>query len=297
MAQSRMVTALLLQRLAVWQGLVVLVASAVISVTVANAAPGLDALYAPYKNILQQHLREKSLPGGGLVSAFDYQAAVDNPHTKKLLQRQRKALADFNLDRLEGKYEAIAFWLNAYNFFMIAHILEERPGGELVNSVWDYGGRYNPFQDNIFQRRLFTVGGRRYSLDQIEKDILLGDEYRQKGWKEARVHFAVNCAAVGCPPLRAEPYTANNVDALLTENTHRALNTECHMHIEDDKLHLSEIFDWYQQDFIQEAGSVRGFLKRYTDKKRHRQIDNARRIRYIEYDWSLNRPENIPAFR
>lgn len=75
---------------------------------------------------------------------------------------------------------ANAFWINAYNFFMVAHLLQERPDGGLVDSVWDYGGRYNPLRDNVFQRERFTVDGEAYSLDGIEKDTLTFAKNRSK---------------------------------------------------------------------------------------------------------------------
>lgn len=261
-----------------------------------RSKPSIESLYGPYSELLQDYVKEKVLESGGLVSAFRYREASSDPRTADLLQRQRAMLSAFDPGMLQEKYEAIAFWLNAYNFFMIAHILDEQPDGEIVESVWDYGGRYNPFQSSIFERKLFSVGERRYSLDEIEKEILLGDEYRRKGWKEARAHFAVNCASVGCPPLRRELYTPGNVDKLMSENTRRALRTDRHMRIKDDAVWLSEIFDWYEKDYIEEAGSVRKFIKMYTDDERHGPIEEAR-IRYISYDWRLNKPSNFSEFR
>lgn len=256
----------------------------------------MEAVFQPYGEILAGYLEEAALDDGGLASAFHYREALADGATRERIQVQRGRLAGFDPGRLQDKESAIAFWLNAYNFLMIAHILDERPDGELVDSVWDYGGRYNPFRPNVFEREMFDIGGRQYSLDGIEKGTLLGDTFQEKGWKEARVHFAVNCASVGCPPLRDRPYTAANVEDLLTENTRRALLTERHMRIDGETLHLTSLFDWYEQDFAEEAGSVRDFLKRYTDEARHPAIDGAADIRFIDYDWALNSPANDPAF-
>jgi hypothetical protein len=121
------------------------------------------------------------------------------------LTSQRNALAAFDLSSLEGEAESIAFWINAYNFFMLNKILTDRPDGNLVESVWDYGGRVNPFVDNVFEREKFVIDGEKYSLNQMEKEILLGQDYAERGWKDARVHFAVNCASVGCPPWQRIP--------------------------------------------------------------------------------------------
>jgi len=111
---------------------------------------------------------------------------------------------------------------------------------------------------------MFEIGGDDYSLSGIEKEILLGAAFEEKGWKEARVHFTVNCASVGCPPLRETIYTSDNIDELMTENTRLALNTDRrHLRVEGDTLHLTELFKWYEQDFVDEGGSVRGFISEW----------------------------------
>lgn len=255
------------------------------------------ALYSDYAELLDAHLTEKRTAGGGLVSAFDYRAALDDEETSERLARQRSKLASFDPDSLDSREASTAFWLNAYNFFMIAHILEERPDGELVDSVWDYGGRYNPFRGNVFERELFEIGGEDYSLDEMEKDILLGEGFEARGWKDARVHFAVNCASVGCPPLRESIYTASNVDELLEENTRRAMRTDYHLRVDDETLRLSSLFDWYESDFVRAAGSVRDFVREYASEETGAAMESTQNIEYIDYDWALNRPENFPEFQ
>ncbi|MFC4257480.1 DUF547 domain-containing protein [Marinobacter lacisalsi] len=256
-----------------------------------------ERLFSPYQKLLDQHLIEHQPDDGGLVTAFNYDAALAHPDTDSLLDDQRKRLAKVDPSGLDDRNQAIAFWLNAYNFFMIDQILTERPDGELISSVWDYGGRVNPFTKNIFERPLFNVGGEDYSLDQMEKDILLGEEYGRKGWKEARVHFAVNCASVGCPPLRQQIYTADNLEQLLAENTRLAFNTPRHLEIAGSNLRLTELFDWYKADFEDEAGSVRAFVRKWADDEVAEAVSQTSAIEYIDYDWSLNRPGNFPELR
>lgn len=256
-----------------------------------------DELYSPYQELLSRYLVEQALPGGGLVSAYDYPAALNDADVAGILDRQRQALAAFDPDRLTGQAESVAFWINAYNFFMLDQILSEQPKGELVTSVWDYGGRVNPFVDNVFERETFVVGGESYSLDGIEKGLLLGDAYRQRGWKDARVHFAVNCASVGCPPLRKQVYTADNLEPLLAENTRRALATARHLTVEDGQLYLSDLFKWYRQDFEQASGSLRGFVLDWADDRVARAVAETDDLEFQGYDWALNRPENFPELQ
>lgn len=254
-------------------------------------------LYQPYQQILDQFLIEKDLAGGGLVSAFDYEAAVSQDETGQSLTKQRQTLASFDLSRLEGEAESVAFWLNAYNFFMLDQILTERPDGRLVGSVWDYGGRINPFVDSVFEREKFVIDGQEYSLNQMEKEILLGDEYAEKGWKDARVHFAVNCASVGCPPLRDMIYTADNLEGLLAENTRRGFLTDRHLRVEGDTLYVTELFKWYEEDFEEAEGSRKAFIGKWVDSSLAERVAGTSALEFIEYDWDLNSPANFPEFR
>ena len=253
--------------------------------------------FDPFQRLLAQHLTESTTTDGGLVSAFDYEAALASSQTDGLLADQRDRLEDFDTGTLEGEAESVAFWLNAYNFFMIDQILTERPDGELVDSVWDYGGRVNPFVDSVFDREKFLIDGQAYSLNQMEKDILLGEDYADKGWKDARVHFAVNCASVGCPPLRDVVYTADNLEGLLAENTRRAFATERHLEIKGDTLHVTELFKWYEGDFVEASGSRKAFIEQWADSALADRIEGTSELTFIEYDWSLNKPANFPTFR
>lgn len=263
-----------------------------------NSPKGLVAdTFAPFETLLERHLIEKTLENDGLVSAFDYRAALEDPDTKEILDEQRRRLAGFDISSLDSREKAIAFWNNAYNFFMIYQILTELDDGKIVESVWDYGGRYSPFKSNVFERDRFTIGGSDYSLDDMEKGILLGDEFKSKGWKDARVHFTVNCAAVGCPPLRAKIYTSGNIDAMMAENTRRAFNTPRHLRLEGTTLYVTSLFDWYEEDFTEEHGSIKDFIRAYADDAVIDKVNEATRINYIDYDWSLNRPENFPELQ
>lgn len=256
-----------------------------------------EDIFDPFQRLLAQHLTESTTTDGGLVSAFDYEAALASSQTDGLLADQRNRLEDFDTGTLDGEAESVAFWLNAYNFFMIDQILTERPDGELVDSVWDYGGRVNPFVDSVFDREKFLIDGQAYSLNQMEKDILLGEDYADKGWKDARVHFAVNCASVGCPPLRDVVYTADNLEGLLAENTRRAFATEHHLDIKGDTLHVTELFKWYEDDFVEASGSRKAFIEQWADSALADRIEGTSELTFIEYDWSLNKPTNFQTFR
>ncbi len=249
-------------------------------------------LYAPYTELLDQYVIEGRTESGGLVSAFDYQSALSDPATADRVEKQKENLTKFNPKAIQNREQAVAFWINAYNFFMLGHILENpKPNGSLIDGVKDYGSFINPYW--VFKQQIFNIGGKEYSLDTIEKDILLGKEYKNKGWKDARVHFAVNCASVGCPPLRKSLYLPDDIDSRLTENTRLALQTLRHLRFENGTLYLTQLFEWYENDFIEEAGSIRDFLKQYTPAETQQKIDTAKSIKFIDYDWALNNPSNF----
>ncbi len=248
-------------------------------------------IFEPYGNLLERHVSEHDLDTGGLVSSFDYRAAMAQSDSRKLIERQRQRLAELESDEFDGRGAALAFWINAYNFFMIAHLVDNPDDGEPVDSVKDYGSLFKPFR--VFERKRYDVAGRKRSLDEMEKEILLGEDFAERGWKDARVHFAVNCASVGCPPLRKIPYTAANVEQLLDENTRRALLTPLHLHIAGDTARMSSLFDWYASDFERAAGSVDAFIKNHLDEERAADFEATEQSRFIDYDWQLNSRFNI----
>ena len=269
--------------------------AALASPLVASAAD-LEQVYAPYQALLKRHLVERELPRGGLISAFEYRAALASPETMALLEQQRRRLARFDSASLNARAPALAFWINAYNYFMLDHLLRNPDDGQPVGSVRDYGSLFNPYR--LFKRKLFDIGGHEYSLSEIELEVLLGEAFAERGWKDARVHFMVNCASIGCPPLRAHIYTAANVEDMLSENTRLALDTPLHLKLDGDTLRVTSLFDWYADDFVEQSGSVRAFIGEYGSQRAGEHLRAAEDIEFIDYDWSLNSPENFnPVLR
>lgn len=258
-------------------------------------ADEIGALYMPFQQLLDRHLSETPLPDGGLISAFDYAAALGDESTGALLAEQDRRLAETRPDPDWRREQALAFWINAYNYFMIAHILRNPDDGRPVDSVRDFGHLFDPYA--AFGRDLFEVGGDDYSLRQIELDILLGEDYAERGWKDARIHFMVNCASVGCPPLRREVYDAANIDRYLAENTRAALATPLHLRRDGHRLNVTSLFDWYRDDFVEAAGSIEDFIESHGGLAAREALRGHDEIGFIDYDWSLNSPENFEALK
>ncbi len=254
-----------------------------------------SSVFPDFAQLLQSYVHVTKLPSGGIRSTFDYVAASHNPATARLISRQQQRLTKFDPTTLSTKNRALAFWINTYNFFMVTTILERGFHGKklVIHGVKDLGSVLNPY--SVFLQRRYKVGGRSYSLDDIEKAILLGDDYRKKGWKDARIHFALNCASKGCPPLRPQVYEAKTLDTALTRNIRSALKDPQQLLIQKNVLYLTSLFKWYANDFKESAGSVRDFILLYLDNPQQRQgVSQAKSIRYIPYDWRLNiSPEHL----
>ena len=158
----------------------------------------------------------------------------------------------------------MAFWINAYNAFTVKLIVKNYP----IGSITDLSNG-NPWDD-----KWISLDGKSYSLNQIEHDII------RPVWKDARIHFAVNCAARSCPPLANRSFNEGNLDAMLDELTRKFINNRKYNTVSASKLTLSKIFEWYAEDF----GSIRDFISRYSSIT----VNSNAHIGYQEYDWKLN---------
>jgi hypothetical protein len=168
------------------------------------------------------------------------------------------------------RYQRLAFWLNAYNALTLDLVLDHYP----VKSIKDV--------DSPWKRKVVTVEGRELSLDEIENEII------RPGWKEPLVHFALNCAAVSCPPLRAEAYDGRRLHDQLEEQAKSFLADSTTNFVDaKGKLHLSKIFDWYRRDFEQEKVSLVDWLRPYLPALEGRAAKDVK-IDFADYDWSLN---------
>jgi len=160
--------------------------------------------------------------------------------------------------------EAMAYWINAYNANTIKLIVDNYP----VKSIMDlHGGK-------AFDRKWIKIGDKIYSLNNIENDIL------RPRYKDARIHFAVNCAAKSCPPIHNRAWTASNLNSTLQAKAKAFVNNTQYNAIDKGSVEISKIFEWYASDF----GNIVTYLNKYaaTEIK-----DNAK-VSYKEYDWALN---------
>ena len=163
-----------------------------------------------------------------------------------------------------SRSEKMAYWINAYNAFTVKLIVDNYP----LKSIMDlHGGK--PWDQSWIK-----LGGKTYSLNDIEHKIL------RPQFKDARIHFAVNCAASSCPPLLNQAWTAKNLNSNLERQAKQFINNAKYNSVASDKLTISKIFEWYQEDF----GDLVNYLNKYAGTK----IKVGPKVNFKEYDWALN---------
>ncbi|HMU04542.1 MAG TPA: DUF547 domain-containing protein [Saprospiraceae bacterium] len=163
-----------------------------------------------------------------------------------------------------SKNDQLAFWINAYNAFTIDLIVNNYP----LNSIQNLDG------GKPWDVKRITIGGKKYSLNNIENDII------RPQFKDARIHFAVNCAAKSCPPILNGAFFGKTLDSQLDEVTKKFINNTKYQNITASSMTLSKIFDWYAKDF----GEMITFINKYSNVK----VNKNSKIVFKDYDWALN---------
>ncbi len=232
-------------------------------------------------------LKEHVLPlNGGQASQVDYQGFADD---KAQLDRYLADLSQVDNADFDNwsKDEQLAFLINAYNAWTVDLILTKWPD---LDSIKDLGS----FFRSPWSQSFIPLLGETRSLDDIEHTLIRGSDHYQ----DPRIHFAVNCASIGCPSLRNEAYTGKRLDTQLDEQTRLFLQDRSRNRIDGGKLWLSSIFKWYREDFEkgwQGYSSLEQFLVDHamdlslTSEEIQKLKDKDMTIRFLDYDWALNK--------
>lgn len=173
--------------------------------------------------------------------------------------------------------EQLALWINLYNAYAIASVLERYPINSIQPKIL---GIPNWLAFLWFFIRPLPPG-KRYSLNQIEHKIL-------RRFDEPRMHFALVCASIGCPLLRNSAYFPKSVRTQLESDASRFINNPDKVRYDSQTgtLYCSKIFKWYKQDFLKVASSIPDYIRSYL--KTDVAIASNTPITYLYYDWSLN---------
>ncbi len=199
--------------------------------------------------------------------------------------RERRSLLDGYLSELSftvvsalNRKEQLAYWINLYNALTVKVVLDHFP----VDSIRDIDISPGFFSDGPWGKKLITVEGEPVSLDDIEHRIL------RPIWKDSRIHYAVNCASLGCPNLQPVAYTAENIDRLLVKAAREYINHPRGVRFDGGKLVVSSIYRWFAEDFGSSDENIIMHLRTHAEPVRRGQLKNARQLSGYDYDWSLN---------
>lgn len=258
---------------------------------VAPSGASADHGDAAWTALLARHVHWNE---AGTATAVDYDGFARD---RAALDAYLAALAAVPVADFERwpRAERMAFLINAYNAATVALVLDHEPG---LASIKDIGGWFS----SPWKQRYVDLFGATRTLDEIEHELLRG----APDFDEPRIHFAVNCASIGCPALRPEAYAGDRLAAQLDDQTRRFLRdrTRNHWQAAAATLTLSKIFDWYGEDFSRGGfDGVADFAARHaaeladTAEARGRIGRGAFDIDYGDYDWSLNRATRGDAAR
>lgn len=226
-------------------------------------AGGESVSHDGFTALLREHVDE--------AGRVDYESLRED---EAALEAYIADLARVDLETMERSAQ-LATLLNAYNAFTLKLLLEH----EGVESIRDIP------RDRRWKDRRWRVGGRLVSLDELEH------EWIRTEFAEARIHFALVCAAESCPPLRREAYLGDDLDAQLEEQAALVHAGERWFRYDAERnvLWLTSLYRWYAEDFQEADGSVVEFAARYSPPLRAALDRGERpRVRWMAYDWSLN---------
>ncbi len=226
-----------------------------------------EQMRAVYGNILRKYTTNRN--GINLIAY----GSVTQDDKAKL----KTYIASLEARGTEGlsRDEQMAFWYNLYNAKTIDVILDAYPLksirklGALNSGPWD-------------KKNMNVKGYGAMSLNDVEHETL------RKNWKEPRIHYAVNCASIGCPNLKATPWTAQTLEADMQQAAIDYINHPRGFRVENGKVRASKIFDWYKQDFGGNKAGILAHARQYARGDLKTALDSASTINGFDYDWDLN---------
>ncbi len=180
--------------------------------------------------------------------------------------------------------ERLAFWINAYNAYTIELInkYEERASVKNISEGVGFERTKGPWKEPIAK-----AAGKTYSLEEVENAII------RKQFHEPRVHFALVCAAMSCPPLRSEAYTGAKLDAQLDSQARTFVRDEARgswVDVKQAVVHASRIFEWYKDDFGGNDAAIGHYIAQYYPEspEKHLLLGGHFKLEFLDYDWTLN---------
>ena len=174
--------------------------------------------------------------------------------------------------------QQLAYWINLYNALTVQLVLQHYP----VESIRDIDISPGFFADGPWGKQLLLIEGQAVSLNDIEHRIL------RPLWQDPRLHYALNCASLGCPNLQPAAFRAETMEAMLEQAAAAYVNHPRGASVEDNKLYVSSIYSWFRDDFGDDNAAVIAHLQRYAAPPLRGALSAGMRISGDRYDWSLN---------
>jgi len=242
-----------------------------------------------WDTLLKKHV---SLLRGGQASEVDYAGmARDHEALQAYLERiSHVSLAQFDLSSTRDQ---LAFLINAYNAGTVELVLTEYPN---LKSIKDIGSLFR----SPWEKEFVVLLGETRSLDDIEHGLIRGSNR----YEDPRIHFAVNCASIGCPALRNEAYSGAKLDDQLQDQVQLFLSDRSRNRLQNGDLQVSPIFKWYREDFergwmgfqsLQQFFSQQSALLGLSQDEVRRLNTGQIEIEYLDYDWRLNGRADLDA--
>lgn len=233
-----------------------------------------------YESLLKHHVKTGVSINGIQLNAVDYSAlAKEAKQPGSDYSLLLKELASFDTALLKSREEKIAFWVNVYNIGAMKTIVDHYPVDSIRSKRINWLGQ-------PWSRKVLTIGGREYSLAEIENDILLD------GFKDLRIHFGINCASVSCVNLLPAPYRAGTLYSQLEEQGRTFLADRKKGLLIDRTsklIHLSQVFKFDRKHFDALGGGAVTFIKPFLSSSDRAIIDTGGfSVEYLDYDWKAN---------
>jgi hypothetical protein len=233
----------------------------------ATIAHAFDHSHAAFDKVLKQHVRD---------GAVNYAALKAAPRPLDDYLAQLAVVPESEFSGWSEK-DRLAFLINLYNAATLKLIVGNYPIKSIRSIGWLPGAAW--------KQEVVSLFGQKVSLDHVEHGII------RKNYHDARVHFALVCAARGCPPLHTDPFVGARLDAQLDEQGGIFMGQaqKNRVDVAARTLHLSPIFKWFAEDFESASGSVTKFVAPFFPAEAQRALANGEfKIDYTDYDWSLN---------
>ena len=212
------------------------------------------------------------------IHRFDYAGVAETDSAR--LDRYLEQMSLIEISAYNREVQR-AYWINLYNALTVREVLRFYP----VSSIRDISSGF--FSFGPWDKKVIEIEGEELTLNDIEHRIL------RPIWRDARLHYALNCASLGCPNLQLPVFTADNTDAMLDRAAREFINHPRAAQVVDGKLQVSSIYVWFIDDFGGDDAGVIRHLQQYANRPLANDLQEMQLIDNDDYDWNLNSVSDV----